>query len=126
MVALIRRLFRHRENVYALRWENPRSGKERLCAGGRRRLDRHAQRSEDSLPLSDKAIKRHLRGRESIGIYPLVEDDTCWFLACDLDGKSWQLDAVALLDAARSTECRRRWSSATQFSASYKFSWYVS
>ena len=38
------------------------------------------------LPMSDEAIERHLRGRESIGVYPLLEDDTCWFLACDFDG----------------------------------------
>ncbi|MGE5274983.1 MAG: TOTE conflict system archaeo-eukaryotic primase domain-containing protein [Verrucomicrobiota bacterium] len=44
------------------------------------------------LRLTDEAIEEHLRGRESIGIYPLLEDDTCWFLACDLDGKTWQLD----------------------------------
>lgn len=51
------------------------------------------------LHLTDEAIEEHLRGRESIGIYPLLTDDTCWFLACDLDGRTWQLDAAALHEA---------------------------
>ena len=62
------------------------------------------------LHLTDETIEEHLRGRESIGIYPLLKDDTCWFLACDLDGKTWQLDAAALLEACADTGCRRRWS----------------
>jgi superfamily II DNA or RNA helicase len=49
------------------------------------------------LPLTDEAIVRHLHGRESIGIYPLFEDDTCRFLVCHLDGETWQLDALALM-----------------------------
>ena len=52
------------------------------------------------MPLSDESVERHLLGRESIGVYPLLEDDTCCFLACDLDGTTWQLDALALLAAA--------------------------
>src|SRR5207245_454991 len=36
-------------------------------------------------------------------VYPLLEDDTCWFLACDLDGATWQLDALALFEACE--EC---------------------
>ena len=49
--------------------------------------------------MDDEAIEEHLRGRESIGIYPLLKDDSCWFLACDLDGRTWQLDAAALLES---------------------------
>ena len=96
-VALVRRLFRGREDVYAVRWENARTGKSGYVpavAGG---WSRHGPKAY--LPLSDEAIEQHLRGHESIGIYPLLVDDSCWFLACDLDRKTWQLDALALLDA---------------------------
>jgi superfamily II DNA or RNA helicase len=48
--------------------------------------------------LSDETIEQHLRGREAIGVYPLLADDSCWFLACDFDGGTWQLDALALID----------------------------
>ncbi len=43
-------------------------------------------------------IAEHLRGRVEIGIYPLLEDDSCWFLACDLDGTTWEPDALALFE----------------------------
>ena len=96
-VALLRRLFRGRDNVYACRWENARTGKSGyapVVVGG---WSRHGPKTY--LPLTDAAFERHLRGRESIGVYPLLEDDTCWFVACDLDGATWQLDALALLEA---------------------------
>jgi hypothetical protein len=96
-VALVRRVFRGREDVYAVRWENARTGRsgyDPAVAGGWSRNGANAY-----LPLSDEAIERHLRGHESIGVYPLLTDDSCWFLACDLDGGTWQLDALALLDA---------------------------
>ncbi len=101
-VALIRSLFRGRDNVYALRWENARTGKSGYApatAGGWTKSG-----PKTYLPLTDDAVVRHLRGRESIGIYPLLEDDTCWFLACDFDGQTWQLDALALLAACAERE----------------------
>lgn len=96
-VALFRSLFRGREDVYALRWESARTGKSGYApavAGGWT-----SNGPKTYLPLSDEAIEDHLRGRTAIGVYPLLEDDTCRFLACDLDGKTWQLDALALLEA---------------------------
>ena len=47
---------------------------ERLCARNRGRLD--SAWPEDVSPLTDETIEHHLRGRESIGIYPLLKDDT--------------------------------------------------
>ena len=96
-IALIRRLFRGRDDVYALRWESPRTGKSGYAPATAEGWNRHGPKTY--LPLDDEAIERHLRGRESIGVYPLLQDDTCWFLACDLDGTTWQLDALALLEA---------------------------
>lgn len=96
-VALVRRVFRGRDDVYALRWESARTGKSGYAPATAEGWSRHGPKTY--LRLSDQAIVRHLRGRESIGVDPLLEDDTCWFLACDLDGTTWQLDALALLEA---------------------------
>jgi hypothetical protein len=41
------------------------------------------------LPLADNAVRNHLTGKQTIGIYPLLPDETCWFLALDFDKKSW-------------------------------------
>ena len=93
----MRRLFRGRDDLYALRWESARTGKTGYAPATAEGWTRHGPKTY--LPMSNEAIERHLRGRESIGVYPLLEDDTCWFLACDLDGTTWRLDALALLEA---------------------------
>ena len=41
------------------------------------------------LPLSDAQIEKHLRGEQFIGIYPLLPDNTSWFLAADFDDQGW-------------------------------------
>ncbi len=100
-IALFRSLFAGREDVYAARWENPRSGKSGwspVVVGGpanARTPDR------EYLPLTDAVVEAHLTGRAHVGLYPLLRGDTCRLLACDFDGPSWALDAVAYVDASR-------------------------
>ena len=98
-IALMRGLFRGRDDVYALRWENACTGQSGYVPAVEGGWGRSGAGSKTYLPLTDEIVEAHLRGRESIGIYPLLQDDTCWFLACDLDGGTWQLDAAALLEA---------------------------
>ena len=33
-----------------------------------------------------------------MGVYPMLLDETCWFLAADFDKVSWQADAGAFLE----------------------------
>lgn len=40
------------------------------------------------LPVTDEVIHSHLSGEQTVGIYPLLQDDTCWFLEVDLDKKT--------------------------------------
>jgi superfamily II DNA or RNA helicase len=53
------------------------------------------------LSLTDQVIHDHLAGNKIIGIFPLLKDNACWFLACDFDKDGWQLDAVAYLEVCR-------------------------
>ncbi|MBM4045363.1 MAG: restriction endonuclease subunit R [Planctomycetes bacterium] len=102
-VRLFRRLFRGREDVYAVRWEgrNGKVGYSPACV----REWRPNRGSDDNgkgperklLPLTDQVVHDHLTGRHVIGIYPLLLDETCWFLALDFDKSSWQDDASAFL-----------------------------
>src|SRR5678815_1114871 len=39
-----------------------------------------------------RAVLHHLRGRHVMGVYPLLEDETCWFLAVDFDKSTWTED----------------------------------
>lgn len=41
------------------------------------------------LPLTDEQIEKHLRGEQFIGIYPLLQDNSSWFLAADFDDEGW-------------------------------------
>jgi superfamily II DNA or RNA helicase len=100
-IALFRARFAGRDDVYAIRWDNPRTGKSGwspAVVGG----PANAKRPDrEYLPLTDAVIEAHLSGRIHVGLYPLLPDDSCRLLACDFDGPSWPLDARAYLDAAR-------------------------
>jgi hypothetical protein len=56
------------------------------------------------IPLTDQTIFEHLAGKHAIGVYPLLEDETCWFLAVDFDKKEWQSDIAAFLDTCNRFE----------------------
>jgi len=36
-----------------------------------------------------------------MGVYPLLPDDTCWFLAADFDENEWRRDVLALAETCR-------------------------
>ncbi len=112
---LFRSLFRGREDVFPLRWENPKTGRcgfspacanewdSKLCHKGKirgasRRTTCGDCASKAFIPVADEQIAGHLRGTHVMGIYPLLTDETCWFLAVDFDGKSWQEDVAAFAE----------------------------
>jgi superfamily II DNA or RNA helicase len=59
------------------------------------------------LPVTDDVIHRHLVGTDErggdfvAGVYPMLLDETCFFLAIDLDKSGWRDDAVAVLETCR-------------------------
>ncbi len=52
----------------------------------------------DLLPVTDQIIYAHLAGDHTIGVYPLLPDDMCWFIAADFDKKTWREDSAAFLE----------------------------
>ena len=97
-IGLIRSLFGARSDVYAQRWENPNTGRSGWSPAVRGGWSNKRTGSRDYLPLTDDVLASHLRGEVTAGIYPLMSGDTCRLLACDFDGGSWALDALAFLD----------------------------
>src|SRR6266699_3727745 len=106
-IALFRSLFHGRDDVYAVRWENtdgrygymPKADRDwkaylRAKDEDRKKVDRQTRKFR---PLTDEVVRGHLVGDHTIGIYPLLQDETCWFLAVDFDKKTWQKDATAFL-----------------------------
>src|SRR4029078_9213443 len=86
-------VFRGREDVYAERWRakdgtwayRPAGEKDWAAVlasrpENRKKVDRQTRTRH---PLTDEFIRLHLKGRKTIGIYPLLLDETCWFLAAD-------------------------------------------
>lgn len=64
------------------------------ASADRKKVDRQTR---TLLPLTDDAIRQHLQGEVTIGVYPLLPDETCWFLAVDFDKKGWREDVAALV-----------------------------
>ena len=111
-VALFTSLFRGRPDVFATRWEStttpgrsgwaPRCSNEwrpGVCAKPKVKCADCAHRR--FVAWSDAEARRHLEGRQTAGIYPLLADETCWLVVIDLDGSGWREDAGALRDSAR-------------------------
>ncbi|WP_247301942.1 DEAD/DEAH box helicase family protein [Bradyrhizobium sp. 48] len=117
-VALFRSLFAGRPDVFPVRWENRkvgRSGYAPACANewakgicGKPKIKCGECPHQAFIPTSDDIIEKHLRGGGNLregdfvaGVYPLLQDETCWFLAADFDKESWADDTRALLDTCR-------------------------
>lgn len=104
-VEIFRRLFRGRADVYPVRWESKTSGKagySPACANEwlaglceKPRIKCSDCNNRLLLPLSDAVIYDHLAGSHTIGVYPLLENDSCYFLAVDFDEADWREDARA-------------------------------
>ena len=116
-VAQFRRLFAGRSDVFPLRWENrktSKSGYAPACANewvrgicGKPQVKCAECPHQAFIPVSDAVIERHLRGGNGrghadadfvAGVYPLLPDENCWFLAADFDKENWMADASAMID----------------------------
>ena len=116
-IALFRSLFRGREDVYPKRWSNPRSGRSgyapacanewapRIC--DKPRIKCRECPNQAFIPVTAEVFARHLQGRGAdgrdftIGVYPMLADETCWFLAIDFDKQTWHRDVAVFLATCR-------------------------
>jgi superfamily II DNA or RNA helicase len=104
-VALFRNLFSGRTDVFPQRWENKAKGKSGYsptCANlwvaglcNKMNIKCSDCSNRKLAPLSDSILYEHLIGKRTIGVYPLLTDDTCNFLAVDFDEADWKVDALA-------------------------------
>lgn len=105
-----RSLFKGREDVFAVRWE--KSGKSGYMPAYQ--YDPYHYRvhkmnggtftnypHKTYLPLTENEIQKHLNGVQQIGAYPLLQDNTSWFLVADFDKQNWKEEAVYFLNACR-------------------------
>ena len=116
-IAIFRSLFRGREDIYPRRFESKKTGKKGyqpvcrnewvsgICEKPKIRCEDCGRR--EFLPVTDQVMRNHLQGFDpqdrsgrdfTVGVYPMLPDETCWFLAVDFDKASWQEDARAFWD----------------------------
>lgn len=113
-VLLFRSLFRGREDVYPRRFESRKTGRagyQPACANEwvrgvceKPRIKCADCPNQRFLWVTEEVVRWHLSGRDSLGrdfvmgIYPMLRDETCYFLAVDFDRDSWREDAVAFME----------------------------
>ena len=120
-IHLFRSLFRGRADVFPRRWQNAKTGKKGFSPACRNEwvpgvCQKPKVKCSDCphqafVPVDDDMIAKHLRGTPGsrsdrgdefvIGVYPILPDNSCWFLAVDFDGKTWESDAKSYLDSCR-------------------------
>jgi len=103
-LALYARLFAARRDVYAHYWENQHKGTKGWSPTVRDPFRKGSVWDRRPLPLTPEVLEKHLRADDDlfIGLYPLLPDATCWWLAADFDGPQAMLDAHAYVKAAAS------------------------
>jgi len=116
-IALFRSLFRGRSDVYPRRFESRRTGKsgyQPACANEwlqgvceKPRVKCSDCPHQRFVPITDEAIRWHLSGQDTegkdfvMGIYPMLQDETCFLLAVDFDKEGWREDAKAFWETCR-------------------------
>ncbi len=104
-VRIFMEVFKGRTDLYAKRWESNKTGKSGytpVCKNefstfkcDKPRVKCHECPNRELLTLTEEIIVKHLQGKITIGIYPLLPGDLCNFLAIDFDKKTYEKDVTA-------------------------------
>jgi superfamily II DNA or RNA helicase len=112
-VQLFRSLFRGRTDVFPTRFVSKKTGNPGYAPACSNKWEsglcllRTGGKCTDCVnqafvAVDDQIVTDHLQGRQVMGVYPLLEDETCWFLAVDFDKGSWREDVAAFAETSRS------------------------
>src|SRR6188472_3955365 len=116
-ITLFRWLFRGRDDVYPRRFESRktgRSGYQPACANEwvrgvceKPRIKCMECPNRRFLPVTENEIRWHLSGQDDsgqdfvMGVYPMLQDETCFFLAVDFDKENWRQDVQVFLETCK-------------------------
>jgi superfamily II DNA or RNA helicase len=109
-IDLFRSLFKGRQDVFAIRWEkgnksgympayhyDPYMFRLHKMKGGTFK----DYKDKTYLPLSDQQFQKHFNGEHLIGIYPLLKDNTSWFISADFDKENWADECRTFLNVCK-------------------------
>jgi hypothetical protein len=107
-IQLFRSLFRGGTDVFPLRFKSQRTGKSGYSPASanewvRGVCEKPRIRCADCpnrrfIPITEEVIRWHLSGQNNqgqsfvMGLYPMLLDETCHFVAADFDQENWQQD----------------------------------
>ena len=103
-INIFKNLFKGREDVFAVYWEKADKSKKgytpvclnewknEICVKLQRGKCKDCKHQRYAT-LNDYYIEQHLRGNKIYGVYPLLEDNSSFFIAADFDGDGWKKDA---------------------------------
>ena len=106
-IDLYRSIFRGREDIYARRWTQwEKGGYAPAYSFDRQEFNTHRANgwslkdfpNKQKNRLTERVTHDHLAWREVVGIYPLLTDNTSYFIAADFDKSSWKEDTKKLYD----------------------------
>ncbi|HWN44924.1 MAG TPA: DEAD/DEAH box helicase family protein [Thermoanaerobaculia bacterium] len=113
-VRLFRALFRGREDIFPTRFTSKKTGKAGYAPACTNKFVRGVCDlpkvkcsecpNQAFTPVDERMVLDHLRGRHVMGVYPLLEDETCWFLAIDFDKSYWEEDVGAFAETCRAVD----------------------
>lgn len=101
-IQLFMSFFKGRDDVYAKQWKSQKkatSGYSPVCLNqwqvglcGKPKISCTKCANKLYAAPDQDVMEDHLRGNIVAGIYPMLPDETCWFLAMDFDEAGWQQD----------------------------------
>ncbi len=118
-IVLFMDLFQGRRDFFPKRWDNQKTGKSGYSPACQNEWVRGVCKkpqikcseclNQAFIPVTEQVIRKHFTGEKigdsrrdyTIGVYPMLKDETCWFLAVDFDKEQWKRDASAYLETCR-------------------------
>jgi hypothetical protein len=111
-LALYTRIFRGRADVYPRRWEKEgKSGWTPAYSFDWNEFNSHRAKggtikdfeNKKLLLLTDEILLNHLLGKATIGIYPILKDNTSYFIVADFDEADWKNDSQKFIEECEKT-----------------------
>ncbi|MBF0388391.1 MAG: DEAD/DEAH box helicase family protein [Candidatus Omnitrophica bacterium] len=103
--------FHGRADIYAKLWVNNRTGKRGYSPACKHEWVRSLCRkpavkcsecpNQQFLPFDGAIIRQHLEGRQVIGVYLMLKNESCHFIAIDFDKEHWMDDVRAVMATCR-------------------------
>src|SRR3990167_222432 len=118
-ISLFMDIFQGRRDVFPKRWDNQKTGKSGYSPACHNEWVRGVCKKQQIkcseclnqafMPVTEQVIRKHFTGEKvrdarrdyTMGVYPMLKDETCWFLSVDFDKEHWKRDASAYLETCR-------------------------